>query len=139
MNSRGINRREFAGTLAAVAALSSVAKAAEARTYRVAVIGHTGRGDYGHGLDTMWGGLPETQVVAVADPNPRGRAAAAHRLGDVPAFDDYRAMLAQTQPDIVAVCMPYRQHKGHAGAIGLELAASTSKNRFAAPCAKRMR
>ncbi|MFN5897235.1 MAG: gfo/Idh/MocA family oxidoreductase, partial [Planctomyces sp.] len=26
---------------------------------RVAVIGHTGRGNYGHGLDTMWQQIPE--------------------------------------------------------------------------------
>ena len=30
--------------------------------YRVAVIGRTGRGNYGHGLDTVWLNLPETEV-----------------------------------------------------------------------------
>ena len=28
-----------------------------AEKYRVAVIGHTGKGNYGHGLDTVWEGL----------------------------------------------------------------------------------
>jgi hypothetical protein len=28
-----------------------------ARNYNVAVIGHTGRGDYGHGLDVVWQAL----------------------------------------------------------------------------------
>ena len=35
--------------------------------YRVAVIGRTGRGDYGHGLDTIWTLFDNCKVVAVAD------------------------------------------------------------------------
>ena len=31
------------------------------------VIGHTGRGNYGHGLDTVWQKLPDTEIEAVAD------------------------------------------------------------------------
>ena len=34
---------------------------------RVGVIGHTGHGDYGHGVNTMWLGMPETEIVAIAD------------------------------------------------------------------------
>ena len=41
-----------------------------ARKYRVGVIGHTGRGNYGHGLDTVWGHLPGCELVAVADAIP---------------------------------------------------------------------
>ena len=37
----------------------------------VAVIGHTGRGDYGHGIDTMWLSVPGTEIVAVADADSR--------------------------------------------------------------------
>ncbi|GIW92241.1 MAG: 3-chlorobenzoate-3,4-dioxygenase dehydrogenase [Pirellulaceae bacterium] len=75
-----------------------------APSYRVAVIGHTGRGNYGHGIDTVWRDLPECRVVAVADPDPQGRKQAVARLGDVRAFDDYRAMLDEVKPDIVAIC-----------------------------------
>jgi len=74
-----------------------------AKTYRVAVIGRTGRGNYGHGLDTVWNEIPETQVVAVADDNKMGLAAAARRLGVDHAFTDYRKMLDEMKPDIVAV------------------------------------
>ena len=28
-----------------------------AKTYRVAIIGRTGKGDYGHGLDVVWNGV----------------------------------------------------------------------------------
>ena len=49
--------------------------------YRAAVIGRTGRGDYGHGLDVAMLDQPKLQVVAVADEDAEGRAKAAKRLG----------------------------------------------------------
>jgi predicted dehydrogenase len=67
------------------------------------VIGHTGRGNYGHGLDRVWEELPETRVVAVADADPQGLAGSVARLGDVRGFADYREMLAAIKPDLVAV------------------------------------
>ncbi len=76
--------------------------AAEARM-RVGVIGHTGRGNYGHGLDGMWRLIPETEVVAVADADPKGLAAAMERLKVSQGFADYREMLQKVRPEIVAV------------------------------------
>lgn len=72
--------------------------------YRVAVIGHTGRGNYGHGLDTVWLHMPECQIVAVADPDDRGRADAAKRLKAPKAYADYRQMLDQERPQLVSIC-----------------------------------
>lgn len=74
-----------------------------AKSYRVAVIGRTGRGNYGHGMDVVWNEVPETEVVAVADDDKMGLAAAAKRLGVDQAFPDYRKMLDEIRPDIVAV------------------------------------
>ena len=31
------------------------------KTYRVAVIGSTGKGDYGHGIDTVWKDIPDVE------------------------------------------------------------------------------
>ena len=45
-------------------------------TYRAAVIGHTGKGNYGHQLDEACVGLPGVEVVAIADPDEAGRAKA---------------------------------------------------------------
>src|SRR5262245_29662565 len=73
------------------------------RTYRVAVIGRTGRGNYGHGLDVVWRALDNVEVVAVADENEQGRAAAAKRLGARNAYADYRQMLQKERPRIVSV------------------------------------
>jgi predicted dehydrogenase len=72
--------------------------------YRIGVIGHTGRGDYGHNLDTAWLDLPEVEIVGVADPDEQGRAAAVKRLGTRRAFADYRKLLDETKPDIVSIC-----------------------------------
>jgi predicted dehydrogenase len=71
--------------------------------YRAAVIGRTGRGNYGHGLDVSLLGQPKLTVVAVADEDPEGRAAAARRLGVDRAYADYREMLDREKPQFVAV------------------------------------
>jgi predicted dehydrogenase len=74
-----------------------------AKTYRVAVIGRTGQGDYGHGLDVVWKALDNVEIVAVADEDEKGRAAAADRLGAKKTYADYRDLLDKEQPQIVSV------------------------------------
>lgn len=74
-----------------------------AKTYRVAVIGSTGRGNYGHGLDTCWLDHDRTEIVGVADDNKQGLASAAERLKVDKTFVDYRELLDKTKPDIVAI------------------------------------
>lgn len=104
-----MNRRQFI-TSSAAALLADSARAADASAkdsddrLRVAVIGHTGRGDYGHGLEKMWLQLPETKIVAVADEDAKGRENAMKKLNAPNGFADYRRMLADTKPDIVAIC-----------------------------------
>ena len=79
---------------------------------RVAVIGRTGRGDYGHGLDTVWADVPGTTVVAVADDDREGLAKAAKRLGVDRAYADYRQMLDEVKPDIVTIATRWAdQHR----------------------------
>jgi predicted dehydrogenase len=70
----------------------------------VGVIGHTGRGNYGHGEDAVWLNIPQTIVVAVADADAKGLVAEAKKLGGVKAYADYRVMLAESRPDIAAIC-----------------------------------
>ncbi len=101
-----LDRRRFVtGSLAMTAATATRGATARVRqsAYRVAVIGHTGRGNYGHGLDTVWREVPQTEVVAVADPDQQGLAAAVQRTGAPAGYQDYRKMLAETRPDLVAV------------------------------------
>lgn len=74
-----------------------------AKTYRVGVIGRTGKGDYGHGIDVCWKDVPQTQVVAVADEHEGGRAKAAKTTGAKTAYADYREMLEKENLDVVGV------------------------------------
>lgn len=100
-----MQRRRFLSTTAAVAgglSMTSLAAANEKRL-RVAVVGHTGRGSYGHGLDTMWLGLPETELVAVADADEKGREEALKRLRVSQGYSDYREMLGDVRPEIVSI------------------------------------
>ena len=77
---------------------------------RVAVIGRTGRGDWGHAIDQLWGGVEGVEIVAVANESEEGLAKAiernkldASRPGV--AHRDWKVMLAESKPDIVAICM----------------------------------
>jgi predicted dehydrogenase len=74
-----------------------------ANKYRVAVIGRTGKGDYGHGLGTVWLKCDRAEVVAVADENEAGREKVAKTLGAKNAYADYRQMLDKEKPQIVSV------------------------------------
>ena len=74
------------------------------RHYRIGVIGSTGRGDYGHALDTAWNAFPNCEIVALADDNENGRATAEKRLGLKKSFNDYREMLDEAKPDIACIC-----------------------------------
>ncbi|HKA05891.1 MAG TPA: Gfo/Idh/MocA family oxidoreductase [Gemmataceae bacterium] len=75
------------------------------KQYRVAVIGRTGKGDYGHGLDTVWLNNDRAEIVAVADEKEEGRAMAKTRLKAPNAYADYREMLAMEKPEIVSVAV----------------------------------
>lgn len=74
-----------------------------AKSFRVGVIGSTGRGNYGHGLDTVWLDVPEATIVGVADDDKQGLAAAVKRLSAPAGFADYREMLDRAKPDVVSV------------------------------------
>lgn len=105
-----MNRRQFlmtstfvAGAAAARDLLAADEPPKPAERFTAAVIGHTGAGDYGHGLDVIFAGRDDIEVVAVADPDEGGRAAAAGRAGAKRQYGDYRQMLEKERPQLVAV------------------------------------
>lgn len=102
-----MRRREFHFLTAGAIANGSTLFGDEASTrYRVGVIGHTGRGDYGHGLDTVWQRMASAEIVAVADANSSGlkRELKKLQLDHSAGYLDYRKMLTEHRPDVVAVC-----------------------------------
>lgn len=115
-----MRRREFIQATAAWAAIGlsrAVSAPAAAVTLKAAVIGHTGRGNYGHGLDVLFEGRPDVSVVAVADPDGAGRVAAQKRSRALRAYADYREMLERERPDLVSVAPRWTdQHHAMVGA-----------------------
>ncbi|MBI1354975.1 MAG: gfo/Idh/MocA family oxidoreductase [Acidobacteria bacterium] len=94
-----MRRRDLLALFAAAASSPAAQK-----PRRVAVIGHTGRGDWGHGIDTVWSAFPAIEVVAVADPDAAGRAKAQQRCRAARSYADYREMLRTEKPDLVSIC-----------------------------------
>jgi predicted dehydrogenase len=95
--------------------------------FKTAVIGRTGRGDWGHAIDELFVGLPGTQLVAVADDSADGLAAAAKRLGLERTYADWRRMLAEVRPEIVVVCM---RHVDCHAEMAIEAAKAGAKGIF---------
>ena len=101
-----MNRRDLLkagmGGLAQAAAAQIVAK--PPKRYRAVIIGHTGKGDFGHDWDLTWNRFPNVEVVAVADPDEAGRRKAINRSRAHKGYADYRKMLAVEKPDLVTIC-----------------------------------
>ena len=72
------------------------------KTYSAAIIGSTGKGGYGHRLDTAFD-IDDVELVAIADHDPEGLADAGKRLGVSPLYRDYRQMLETEKPDFVSI------------------------------------
>ena len=74
------------------------------KTYRAAAIGHTGAGNFGHGLHTPYKDIENVEFIAVSDPDEAGREKAATEADALRSYADYRDMLEKEDLDIVSVC-----------------------------------
>jgi predicted dehydrogenase len=77
--------------------------ASGAAAHKAAIIGHTGAGDYGHGIERIFAKLPGIEVAAVADPVDAGRAKAKAACGAARDYADYREMLEKEKPELVGI------------------------------------
>ena len=106
MNS--LNRREFAAAGIGLVAIANQATAQNRKgdKLRVGIVGHTGRGNFGHGLDVVWNRIESTAIVGVADADEKGLAKQLKKLGldKTAGFQDYNEMLSSVRPEFVAVC-----------------------------------
>ena len=90
MHASFTTRRRFLFSLAAFTALPEFSWSAESARYTAAIIGHTGAGDYGHGFDTIFEGIENVSVEAIADANESAlekaalRARAKRKYTDLP-------------------------------------------------------
>ena len=97
-----MTRRTFLAA-AATSCLAFQLPGATAERRCAAVIGHTGRGNYGHGLDVVWQKISGVEIVGVADADSNGLKKALDRLKIKRGFSDYRKMLSALRPEFVSV------------------------------------
>lgn len=114
-NCHVLTRREFLGrtvpaSMFVLAGFAGLRAAGDAKL-KAAVIGHTGRGDYGHGLEGIFANRPNIELVALADPDPDGRAKTAAKIGAPRSCADYRELLEKEKPNLVSIAM--RQSDQH--------------------------
>ncbi len=79
-------------------------RAATSQRTRVGIIGRTGKGDYGHDVDIALTKMPNVEIVALADEDDVGRAAAQARTNPKQVYADFREMLVKEKLDVVAIC-----------------------------------
>ena len=70
---------------------------------RVGIVGHTGRGNYGHYLDRAFVGVEGAEIVALADPDQEGRNGQVAKTVAAKGYADYIEMLETEKPDIAVV------------------------------------
>lgn len=97
-------RRRFLLQSLALSNAPFIVRGTRNKTYQVGVIGHTGRGNFGHGLDSVWKLHPQTTISGIADAEPNGLKRAQAKLKEGKAYADYHEMLDKERPDFVAVC-----------------------------------
>jgi predicted dehydrogenase len=101
-----LDRRRFVSIAAGLAATGVWSVGQSPRpVLRAAIIGHTGRGDYGHGLDGIFRDRDGVELVGVADPDPAGRAKVARAVGASRTYADWREMLEREKPQVVSIAM----------------------------------
>jgi len=110
-----LSRRDFMRLASATGALVAAdlpnLAAAPGAKFKAAVIGHTGRGDYGHGLESIFNDRPNIELVALADPDIEGRTKTGAKIGAPRTYADYRELLEKERPNLVSIAM--RQSDQH--------------------------
>ncbi|MFO1440250.1 MAG: Gfo/Idh/MocA family oxidoreductase [Verrucomicrobiaceae bacterium] len=117
-----VSRRHLLTTGTAFAA-TRLLSAVPSATRKAAIIGHTGAGDYGHGIEKIFQGMPDVSVVAVADPVEAGRAKAMASSGAAKGYADYREMLAKEKPELVAIAPRWATEHHDMAIVALEAGA----------------
>jgi predicted dehydrogenase len=127
-----ISRRAFATGLLATAIAPAFAQAFAPENaprkpphgkWQAAIIGRTGEGDYGHGLDIILSGRDDIDVVAIADPDEGGRKKAAERSKAKRDYHDYREMLAEEKPQLVCLAARWTNERHATGQAALKAGA----------------
>ena len=69
-----------------------------------AIIGHTGKGDFGHRLDNTFEKFPEVETVAVVDFNPEGIEGQKRKFPEAKFYTNVEEMLYNHDVTILTIC-----------------------------------
>ena len=69
-----------------------------------AIIGHTGKGDFGHRLDKTFENFPEVETVAVVDFNPKGIEGQKKNFPGAKFYTNVEEMLYNHDVTILTIC-----------------------------------
>ncbi|HEV8292373.1 MAG TPA: Gfo/Idh/MocA family oxidoreductase [Tepidisphaeraceae bacterium] len=122
-NTVSLDRRQFLIVAAGAALAGKVLGEESSKIYTAAVIGHTGRGDYGHSVDQIFTDRNDVQLLALADPVAEGRAKAMQRSKALREYEDYRQMLAKERPQLVAIAPRWPDQRGQMCLAAIEAGA----------------
>ena len=86
---------------------------------RAVLVGHTGRGNYGHSLDRVFRDVPGVELAAVADPVEDGRAKAKATSGAARVYADWREMFEREKPELVCIASRWSEHRHEIGMAAL--------------------
>lgn len=116
------SRRKFLslGIFTAIASGGAFGQIEPRRRYRAAIIGATGKGNYGHDHDLIFLDRPEVDTVAVADSDRAGGEKAAARAKARRLYADYQEMLSEEKPNLVSVAMRWTDQHHEIGKAVLE-------------------
>lgn len=70
---------------------------------RIVVIGHTNKRNFGHDFHTVWQELANCELATVAGADEERLKSAAAPVTAPKAYADYRKMLDEVRPQIVAI------------------------------------
>src|SRR5215204_3545649 len=118
-----LDRRQFLLAAAGSALCGKIFAEESSRIYTAGVIGHTGRGDYGHSVDQIFTDRPDVQLLAVADAVAEGRAKAQQRSKSLREYEDYRQMLAKERPQLVAIAPRWTDQRREMCLVAIEAGA----------------
>lgn len=78
---------------------------------RAALLGHSGAGNFGHGLDRVFTRLDGVRLMAVSDEDDESVDEALARTGAPSGFSSYQQLFENEQPDLVAVCPRWTEER----------------------------
>ena len=74
------------------------------KKYQAAIIGHTGKGDFGHDLDKIFKGLPEVETIVIIDLNPHGLERKEKNFPDANFYTKIEDAFTNHDINLLAIC-----------------------------------